>query len=210
MSESNWRRDLKYILILGLAAIAAAVETGVTRACADPRPAIQVETNYADVQTARVKITTLLTVLDYSIGRASSVQGVATGNFMRDCQKDNRLGLMAPVCEDIMRKHMTTSDAIYFPDGGMAWNMGRTIRSGEGIGFNIIASQTHTKVRLKLTLGWAAGLNNSLPGAEPGAHSEPWESEAAADYEKVVDWARFNFGAGKVTFGAQAKPDSSK
>ena len=156
-----------------------------------------------------MKVTTLLTALDYSVQRANSVNGVPIGNFLKDCQYDNTLKLTEEYCRDAQRKHMTESDALFFPDDGLAVNMWRAIATKEEIVFNIVVSQSHSNVRLRLNVKRGIPPDEFFGNAGSSPPSTQWESESAQDYAKIVDWAKLNFGDSKVTF-APARKELSK
>jgi hypothetical protein len=196
MHESICRRLIALVLAAGISGAGCASWMGIYP-WVGPATTMTVAAGRIEISAAFDKVSSLMTSLDYTISRTTTINGVALLNFMNECVPENG----RERCEAMRRKHETTDEDIKHPENGLGFTFFREPQSNESIEAHfIILKDAGGSVGISVSF-WDRFQAGSFVATSGGRDMFPegFSQTAVDDFHKMIASFARSYGADHVT-----------
>lgn len=132
------------------------------------------------------KATALLTVLDYTISRVTTVNSLGLANFYTACRSDFSLS----TCESMEKKHETTDQDIHQTDDHRAATFYRNLSDDETLEAHVVIKRQGNGILVTIDFG----DNEEISGRKPHGFSQA----AVDDVTAIIKSFERSFGSDHV------------
>ena len=176
----NWQSSFSRIFVLSLLFSMGAC-IGVYSIRQNQMPSISIDAGHTRPEDTLDKTSSLLTSLGYDIERAWTVDGIAYGNFVKECENENR----KEECIKIAKDHMSRDIQVYHSDNSLSEHFYKEITDDEMLSVSFLIKETNGLVTIKLQ------FSDNKP-------DQGLSQTALDEHSKVIAFLRRSYGDANV------------